>query len=36
VGALRALAAAIEFYTELGYQIDDVVSLGKRLEHDHD
>ena len=27
-------AAAVEFYQALGYQVDDVVSLGKRLEHD--
>ncbi len=26
--------AVIEFYQHLGYAIDDVVSLGKRLEHD--
>lgn len=26
--------AVIEFYRRLGYSIDDVVSLGKRLEHD--
>lgn len=26
---------AIDFYRQLGFQIDDVVSLGKRLEHDH-
>ena len=26
--------SAIEFYRRLGYQIDDVVSLGKRLEQD--
>lgn len=25
----------IDFYRQLGFQIDDVVSLGKRLEHDH-
>ncbi len=24
----------IDFYRQLGFQIDDVVSLGKRLEHD--
>jgi len=27
-------AAAIEFYRRLGYARDEVVSLGKRLEHD--
>jgi ribosomal protein S18 acetylase RimI-like enzyme len=27
-------AGAIEFYRHLGYAVDDVVSLGKRLEHD--
>ncbi len=27
-------AAVIEFYRHIGYAIDDVVSLGKRLEHD--
>jgi ribosomal protein S18 acetylase RimI-like enzyme len=26
--------AVIEFYRRIGYSIDDVVSLGKRLEHD--
>ena len=26
--------SAIQFYHQLGYQIDDVVSLGKRLDHD--
>ncbi len=26
--------SAIEFYRQLGYQVDDVVGLGKRLEHD--
>jgi ribosomal protein S18 acetylase RimI-like enzyme len=26
--------AVIEFYERLGYALDDVVSLGKRLEHD--
>jgi ribosomal protein S18 acetylase RimI-like enzyme len=26
--------SAVEFYRRLGYQVDDVVSLGKRLEHD--
>lgn len=26
--------AAVEFYRRLGYVVDDVVSLGKRLEHD--
>ncbi len=25
---------AIEFYRRLGYDVDDVVSMGKRLEHD--
>lgn len=25
---------AIDFYRQLGFKIDDVVSLGKRLEHD--
>ena len=29
-------ADAIKFYKRLGYQVDEVVSLGKRLEHDHD
>jgi ribosomal protein S18 acetylase RimI-like enzyme len=27
-------AAAIEFYRRIGFAVDDVVSLGKRLEHD--
>lgn len=27
-------AEVIEFYRSLGYAVDDVVSLGKRLEHD--
>ena len=27
-------AAVIEFYKALGYALDPVVSLGKRLEHD--
>jgi ribosomal protein S18 acetylase RimI-like enzyme len=27
-------AAAIEFYRRIGYALDDVVSMGKRLEHD--
>jgi ribosomal protein S18 acetylase RimI-like enzyme len=27
-------ASAIHFYERLGYQVDDVVGLGKRLEHD--
>ena len=27
-------AEAIEFYRRIGFAIDDVVSLGKRLEHD--
>jgi ribosomal protein S18 acetylase RimI-like enzyme len=27
-------AQAIPFYTALGYAVDDVVSLGKRLERD--
>jgi ribosomal protein S18 acetylase RimI-like enzyme len=27
--------ALIEFYRRLGYSIDDVVSMGKRLEHDN-
>jgi len=27
-------ASAIRFYQQLGYQVDDVVGLGKRLEHD--
>jgi ribosomal protein S18 acetylase RimI-like enzyme len=27
-------ASAIDFYRRLGYQVDDVVSLGKRLESD--
>ena len=26
--------AVIEFYRHLGYSVDDVVSMGKRLEHD--
>lgn len=26
--------SVIDFYRQLGFQIDDVVSLGKRLEHD--
>lgn len=26
--------AVMEFYRKLGYAVDDVVSLGKRLEHD--
>ena len=26
--------AVIEFYRRVGYDVDDVVSLGKRLEHD--
>ena len=26
--------SAVEFYQRLGYAMDDVVSLGKRLEHD--
>jgi ribosomal protein S18 acetylase RimI-like enzyme len=26
--------AVIEFYRRLGYSVDDVVSMGKRLEHD--
>ena len=26
--------AAIEFYRKLGYTVDEVVSMGKRLEHD--
>ena len=26
--------AVIEFYRPLGYSVDDVVSMGKRLEHD--
>jgi ribosomal protein S18 acetylase RimI-like enzyme len=30
----RSNAAVIAFYAELGYVADDVVSLGKRLEHD--
>ena len=29
-----ANTAAVEFYRLLGYRIDDVVSLGKRLERD--
>lgn len=29
-----ANASAIDFYRRLGYQVDDVVGLGKRLEHD--
>jgi len=29
-----ANTAAIEFYRRIGFAIDDVVSLGKRLEHD--
>jgi ribosomal protein S18 acetylase RimI-like enzyme len=27
-------SAAVEFYQRLGYRIDDVVSLGRRIEHD--
>ncbi len=27
--------AVIEFYHRLGYSVDDVVSMGKRLEHDN-
>jgi len=27
-------AAAIEFYRRLGYGVDEVLSMGKRLEHD--
>ena len=27
--------AVIEFYRRLGYSVDDVVSMGKRLEHDN-
>ncbi|MGB6850158.1 MAG: GNAT family acetyltransferase, partial [Thermoanaerobaculia bacterium] len=27
-------SAAIEFYRRLGYRIEDVVGLGKRIEHD--
>lgn len=30
----RSNAEVIEFYQRLGYSIDDVVSMGKRLEHD--
>jgi ribosomal protein S18 acetylase RimI-like enzyme len=26
--------AAVEFYRRIGYEIDDVVSMGRRLEHD--
>jgi len=26
--------AVIEFYQRIGYSVDEVVSLGKRLEHD--
>lgn len=29
-------ASAIEFYERLGYRIDDVVGLGKRIEHDYE
>jgi ribosomal protein S18 acetylase RimI-like enzyme len=29
-----ANAGAIEFYRRLGYAVDEVVSMGKRLEHD--
>lgn len=29
-----ANGAAIDFYRAIGYSIDDVVSMGKRLEHD--
>lgn len=25
----------IEFYRRIGYATDDVVSMGKRLQHDH-
>ena len=27
--------AVIEFYQHIGYEVDEVVSLGKRLEHDN-
>ncbi len=27
--------AVVEVYRRLGYSVDDVVSMGKRLEHDH-
>ena len=30
----RSNAAVIEFYERIGFKRDDVVSLGKRLEHD--
>ena len=26
---------AIQFYRRLGYEVDDVISMGKRLEHDY-
>lgn len=29
-------AGVIEFYRRIGYSVDDVVSMGKRLEHDGD
>lgn len=29
-----ANGSAVEFYRKLGYLEDDVISLGKRLEHD--
>ena len=28
-------AAVIEFYKAIGYDIDGVISMGKRFEHDH-
>ena len=31
-----ANTAAVEFYRRIGYRIDDVVSLGKRIEPDHE
>jgi hypothetical protein len=30
----RTNAAVIAFYEAIGFAVDDVVSLGKRLEHD--
>jgi ribosomal protein S18 acetylase RimI-like enzyme len=32
----RSNAEVTAFYRALGYAMDDVISLGKRLEHDHD
>ena len=30
----RKLSGVIEFYRRLGYAVDDVIGLGKRLERD--